>query len=452
MFIVCPLAEIKSASAGFPLAAAAYPYIATALVGAGIVITTPAGLEAVVQDFWSRASQAAQHNIINAVAIGASSLVLGSALWRDATMYRNSIYSGEFTNISYTAPGIGDWYAMSAGEMYYIADALFEGEIYLTNIKDRHITFYMADSLNSAASQWRINFQTVGVLVSGKVHYVHQIRQNMSGSYVVAWQSEHGMAGEKWVLNDILIKGENNVMKFYKSGVLILELPMTGSKGSYFDGRINNGTGESASVALGTIGGVVSLPVAGNLGVDTKSLNPNYNLDQKKVGVPPLPIDNILNKDTDDLSVSTPSAGEIGSQLDAIPDATEVGLLSGIWSAIQGLNTAIASIAAVLTTGLVGDLTSVNYSKMNNVWIGLTTKFPFSLPWDLKNSVNVFSSGAALGPWTLSVNNPLGGVISFDVVLPQGFMAYFEYMRWALLIIFDIGLIMSTRRLLGGAS
>lgn len=110
------------------------------------------------------------------------------------------------------------------------------------------------------------------------------------------------------------------------------------------------------------------------------------------------------------------------------------------------------TISNALTVDFVGDLAIVDFGRMTDVFSGVTSKFPFSLPWDLFRAVEVFGEGQQLGPWQMSVNNPLSGAVSFEVAVPEGVEGYYVYIRWALLIIFDIGLLFATRKLLGGAS
>lgn len=120
-------------------------------------------------------------------------------------------------------------------------------------------------------------------------------------------------------------------------------------------------------------------------------------------------------------------------------------------SLLQSIGDAVASISTALTTGLIGDL-NIDTSVMRDIGSTFTNKFPFSLPWDLVRAVDIFDgSSGSLGPWVVSFPDPFGNNIQFTISIPEGMASYFRYIRWALLIVFDIALIYSTRRLLGGA-
>jgi hypothetical protein len=133
-----------------------------------------------------------------------------------------------------------------------------------------------------------------------------------------------------------------------------------------------------------------------------------------------------------------------------IPDAIS-NAFDWVRSLLETIKDAIASISTAITTGLIGDL-NVDTSVIRDIGSTFTSKFPFSLPWDLVRAVDIFDgSSGSLGPWVVSFPDPFGNSIQFEISIPQGMAAYFKYIRWALLIAFDIGLIYATRRLLGGA-
>lgn len=80
----------------------------------------------------------------------------------------------------------------------------------------------------------------------------------------------------------------------------------------------------------------------------------------------------------------------------------------------------------------------------------ITTKFPFSIPWDLKRAVQMFQATASVPVFTIpfvieSIN------FSYDIVID---LNQFEYLakivRWFVLAIFMVGLIMATRSLIKG--
>lgn len=83
----------------------------------------------------------------------------------------------------------------------------------------------------------------------------------------------------------------------------------------------------------------------------------------------------------------------------------------------------------------------------------ITTRFPFSLPWDIYRGLDVVRGQGSLQPLHLQFYMPLSDTpYEFDVVWPDFVITLAPYVRAGFLLIFTIGLVMSTRKLLGGAS
>jgi len=175
--------------------------------------------------------------------------------------------------------------------------------------------------------------------------------------------------------------------------------------------------------------------------------NPAWDLTNKEITVP-ITVTGVTAKTPADVIQGTTSV--------APPDVdvvNETGWLANIYSKLSSLVSGItalpSAIVGAISDNIVGDM-NIDISPLRNVFTGVTTKFPFSLPWDLQNAVNLFAgSGENIGPWAIAFPTPYGDV-TFDVVIPQSFLDYLVYIRWALLIMFDVGLIYATGRLLGG--
>ena len=103
----------------------------------------------------------------------------------------------------------------------------------------------------------------------------------------------------------------------------------------------------------------------------------------------------------------------------------------------------------VKTTDPEKDADRINWDPLKLPLLGLTTKFPFSLPWDLMRGIESLQAEQwdrkfiipALGP------NGLWPEMEIDLSMYDGIA---EMTRIVLLIIFDFGLIMATRKLMGG--
>lgn len=118
-------------------------------------------------------------------------------------------------------------------------------------------------------------------------------------------------------------------------------------------------------------------------------------------------------------------------------------LISNIWESIKGIWESIKGIPMAI----VGDFSSVDYSALQG--IGVTDKFPFSLPWDLHKVLSIFDVPEVNAFPTFEVNDFFGA--SFAIQVPSDFLVYAGYVRWALLVAFDLGIIWGLRQLMGGA-
>lgn len=117
---------------------------------------------------------------------------------------------------------------------------------------------------------------------------------------------------------------------------------------------------------------------------------------------------------------------------------------------LSNILSSVSSIANSLTYGLVGDVSKVNFQPLRLSVSALTTKFPFSLPWDLYNVFFLLNVSPQVPK--LAFNLSFGSIhvpdVSFDFSWLDPYMGLF---RWSEYIIFCIGLILATRRLFGGA-
>jgi hypothetical protein len=80
---------------------------------------------------------------------------------------------------------------------------------------------------------------------------------------------------------------------------------------------------------------------------------------------------------------------------------------------------------------------------------GLSTKFPFSIPWDLTNAISSLVATPQAPVWTISFPKNLfvgGGEIVLDM---SKFEVWAAIIRWGVLIVFNIFLILATRKLIG---
>lgn len=162
--------------------------------------------------------------------------------------------------------------------------------------------------------------------------------------------------------------------------------------------------------------------------------------------IPPI----ILNPDVSQVYVGDTPVWDVANPT-TVPDlttgtGTTTGEYTGFFDTIIGL---LQSIADFFKQGLLGDL-NINWSKLNKIYSGFTTAFPFSLPWDVGRAFDaVFGNfNTTDAPeWQFSLYGQ-----SWTIRIPDMLLSWFPITRLMLLIMFDIGLVYSVRKLLGGAS
>lgn len=145
--------------------------------------------------------------------------------------------------------------------------------------------------------------------------------------------------------------------------------------------------------------------------------------------------------------------GILQSILDAIKALA--GLL-GILALIEGIKSLVSSIASGLstlvdsvTTGLIGKADNIQWEKLKTSGTYFTTKFPFSLPWDVGRALSaVFGDFFTneVPSWTMKIKD-----WQHELTFPQEMVKWMPYLKGMLLVMFDITLIYSVRKLLGGA-
>ncbi|MEN6348279.1 MAG: hypothetical protein ABFD08_02630 [Syntrophomonas sp.] len=122
---------------------------------------------------------------------------------------------------------------------------------------------------------------------------------------------------------------------------------------------------------------------------------------------------------------------------------------AGIAGAVRSIRNLVNSIAEFFNPALQPTL---NFEPLKVSVNAFTTRFPFSLPWDF---LRAFTSMKTDGTWqpafqvTMPAGLPVGDVFDFEIDLSMWQEAA-DLARKLELLAFDIGLILLTRKLLGG--
>lgn len=181
--------------------------------------------------------------------------------------------------------------------------------------------------------------------------------------------------------------------------------------------------------------GTYVAPSVSYTGADVLS-NPTWDFanseGKRLVGVPPV---------LGDLAGKTYSDVIIGDT--SVPGDTTV---PGETTVLDSILSKISSIADALTTGIIGDISSVQFPSIPSI----TTKFPFSLPWDFARMIGLMYSSPECPRINMSLGPPFNAQLDIDLaqILPESLMSKYRLLE---LIAFGLGLVLVTRRLLGGA-
>jgi hypothetical protein len=161
------------------------------------------------------------------------------------------------------------------------------------------------------------------------------------------------------------------------------------------------------------------------------------------IQTPTVNIVNIYNQ-TVPLSTSTPAT------LMPDPDTLEQGF-SFLGTLIRPLTAEVSKVKTAFNE-YASTNTAIDWSPITGLTYSFTNKFPFSLPWDIQRAVGSLTVTQDLPDIQVQFYNPAGGSpIQFTLDWPDFVSTFALWVRSAFLIIFGIGLVYSTNKLLGGA-
>ena len=123
------------------------------------------------------------------------------------------------------------------------------------------------------------------------------------------------------------------------------------------------------------------------------------------------------------------------------------GSIDGVKDSVDSLRDSVDSVTDISSSD------TINWKPLETSGLLLTTKFPFSLPWDLYKTVKALLIENPTDPiWKVGWHDEiLKRDFSFNLDLSK-FSAIFKAARVFILVSLNVGLIMGTRKLLGGAT
>jgi len=406
----------RKAEAFLPAILAA-PYVAPvvcALVAAGATFLTVAAAENAAQWFYSSSADNVRTEINNmsetAVSTAAKAVVVTDLVWEGIkNFYRPDIGDATKADVAW---GMGELKSIQA--TVPVTNTSYNAELHYN---DKTYYYYAKEYVNGSNVYMRIYKS------DNPSSYIHQVYVSASGERVDKYNLARNIS-----TNQI---GFTSILKL-NGGVYSATW-----SGTYEYGTSAGTQTESRAVPYTGAGGFLDNPV----------FDPAAEGEQRKFGVPTgdLTIDNLIGKTFTD--VDQTSADPIDPPVDPPADTTFDGTteITGLSSVFNAIKTMSANIAKFF------DLTTpVNLEPLRVTGDIFTTRFPFSLPWDLMRSFQLFNDNT-FNP-VLNINIPKGPILpnlnfNLDLSVWSDIVGYIKALE---LLIFDITLVLMTRKLLGG--
>lgn len=122
---------------------------------------------------------------------------------------------------------------------------------------------------------------------------------------------------------------------------------------------------------------------------------------------------------------------------------------TSITTPLEALKTGVLTISTAITT-FFDPTIPINWEPIKAIGFSFTRAFPFSLPWDIYRSFSSLVSSEWDGKIPVNVNS---GIVSMNFEISfDWFDSIIGSVRLIELLLFDVGLILATRKLLGGAA
>lgn len=164
--------------------------------------------------------------------------------------------------------------------------------------------------------------------------------------------------------------------------------------------------------------------------------------------------DNVLGKTLDQIATTTTPPASL-TVLDYLKNFWD--WLTRFWDWVQtipkyltDIKTAVIDSAKSITDVLTAD-TALDTEPLKLAANSLTTRFPFSLPWDLYRALNVVNVQSSFDPLEVSFYNPIDHSPIAFTIDPKPFTDVLAPItRAGFLILYGVGLVFVTRKLMGG--
>lgn len=216
----------------------------------------------------------------------------------------------------------------------------------------------------------------------------------------------------------------------------------------------------TTSPNLGSLVGVASSVITGSSAVVTPVDPPSTGILQGLWDFLKSILQSILNAIWDNTSAIF---GQFGTLFGRIADSVG-SIASAIGRAVGSVTSEISSDVGAVATAVEAipiaiekffDLDKpVDFTPLKVAGLTFTTVFPFSLPWDLLHSFSFVASPSLQPDFSISLAGlPLATYCGLDKVSIDlsDYNTMFSLVKFFELLLFDVGLIFTTRKLLGGS-
>lgn len=439
---------VKQAEAAIALAPAAYPAVAGLLTAAGITFMTDEGARAGAIQAWESFSDGLKTKILNAVAIGSVTIGLTTMDWDELLAGAGKVTDGVVTGV--VNPQGYTW-DLAPGQDYVEYINPGPGRIAV----EANVQFGKYGSINDYQVEFTGTYNYVGVRISegyvgGRKMYYPRIAYYMNGESSTVYLREYA-SESKIIPTYIEITADGEYIHVYFRGTHVI----TFASAEYIEciKAFNSSDSEHNYTGTYTMDIVTTVEqVAGVTYYVTDYYgNPAWDLGNREVPVV-VSIPEILGKTAEDVMAGAGSGvinpPGIGEEL-----GTVTGWLSNIYHKLTTIGASVGAIANTLTGDIVGDISNIQIHKLQGIGGAITTKFPFSLPWDVKYLLENLNFTDEIPTWEVGLPNPItGGVAVIEFTIPEQFRYIINGIRTGITILFVAGLIYSTRKLLGGAT
>jgi len=428
------LTEVQEAHAIIPVAVALIDLTATVLGSAGLTYLTNPAMQSAVNSFLYRYGPAAAELTQAAATIGVGqayiiTATVADALWDFTHNVMPNAIADPKESISYSKDGSIN---QNLSTPYYTPTAVSPSVI--TNMPSIHTIVNQRNSTRYGLIKiltQALDFPNAG---SGW--------QDIKTVYITQYDNDSITIGNNiGEFNNWLLTNWNsldfNVSSQHTSLVGTSSIYLKWSSGSIVTPEIPNGVAYRLQLSSVASEYLVSNTITSEGTVESVAILGEGNT-----------IDyNIVNRALKDASVTVADSstliGEAAQEI-SVTLADQTTVISSIYSWLTNFSN-------TMDRTFNGDGTlSINWEPLKLSGDMFSDRFPFSIPWDIKRAIIGMGDGDAPAPvWSIHFPEPLNWTLTIDLAFFNGIAPAVRSLE---LVVFMLGLLMATRKVIGGDS